>query len=96
MFSAVSGARPRPYQASSLSPLLPPFYCFIFCFFHQVYECVLEGRPLPTVYTLDVEFAPLILSKAAHVGLPPKWIDRLAAHDPERRQVRSRVLSSRL
>lgn len=85
-------------------------------------RALLAGQPLPPVHTLDVELAPVLLSKvggehalsmsrggmypgwepfltkrvppyptassqAAHMGLPDTWVDRLARHDPERKQV---------
>lgn len=39
------------------------------------------------VGTLDAELEPLVLSKAAQLGLAPAWITRLARLDPQRRQV---------
>lgn len=36
---------------------------------------------------LNAELMPLLLSKAAHLGLPGAWISRLSQVDPERRQV---------
>ena len=39
------------------------------------------------VGTLDAELEPLVLSKAAQLGLAPAWITRLARLDPHRRQV---------
>ncbi|GMH38408.1 hypothetical protein BSKO_06292 [Bryopsis sp. KO-2023] len=43
--------------------------------------------PPPDVWVLNAELQPLLLSKAAHLGLPSRWITRLAEIDPNRRQV---------
>lgn len=43
-----------------------------------------DGGPL---YSLEAEFALLSLAEARRLGLDAQWIDRLAAHDPQRRQV---------
>lgn len=39
------------------------------------------------VRLLDVELEPVLLAKAAHLGLPPPWVARLARLDNQRRQV---------
>ena len=44
-------------------------------------------NPSPTIRTLDAELEAVLLSKAAQFGLPPEWVSRLDALDPERRQV---------
>lgn len=36
---------------------------------------------------LDMELEPVLLSKAAQLGLPAQWVARLARHDNKRRQV---------
>lgn len=36
---------------------------------------------------LNAELMPLLLAKAAHLGLPAAWISQLSQADPERRQV---------
>ena len=41
------------------------------------------------VRLLDVELEPVLLSKAAHLGLPPAWVARMARLDHQRRQVRA-------
>jgi hypothetical protein len=41
----------------------------------------------PEVRVLDVELEPVLLSKAAQLGLPEPWVARLARLDPQRRQV---------
>lgn len=70
----------------------PSYYtvcCFLSCML-----CSLKwghlSRQLPHVVcprVLNSELQPLLLSKAAHIGLPSRWIDRLAQVDPERWQV---------
>lgn len=41
----------------------------------------------PSVSVLDVELEPVLLSKAAMLGLPEPWVARLARLDAQRRQV---------
>ena len=43
-----------------------------------------DGRPL---YSAETEFGLLSLAQARQLGLSEPWIERLTAHDPERRQV---------
>ena len=43
-----------------------------------------EVIPVPL---LGVELGGVMLSKATNHGLPQEWVSRLAAHDPQRRQV---------
>lgn len=45
------------------------------------------SRRPPYVYVLNAELEPLLLSKAVLFGLPQEWVSKLAAVDPERRQV---------
>jgi hypothetical protein len=40
------------------------------------------------VSLLDVELEPVLLSRAAHLGLPAPWVARMAKLDNQRRQVR--------
>jgi hypothetical protein len=47
-------------------------------------EQVLEA---PRVSVLDVELEPVLLNKAAMLGLPDPWVARLARLDGQRRQV---------
>ncbi|MDH4261108.1 MAG: PDZ domain-containing protein, partial [Gammaproteobacteria bacterium] len=42
-----------------------------------------DGRPL---YSAEAEFGLLSLAEARRLGLSEQWIERLTAHDPERRQ----------
>jgi S1-C subfamily serine protease len=44
------------------------------------------GQPL---HSLEVEWAQMPLVAARRLGLPAAWADRIAGHDPERRQVLS-------
>ena len=41
----------------------------------------------PSVSLLDMELEPVLLSKAAQLGLPAQWVARLARLDNQRRQV---------
>lgn len=41
----------------------------------------------PAVRVLDVDLEPVLLSKAAKLGLPEPWVARLTRLDPQRRQV---------
>ena len=41
----------------------------------------------PAVRVLDMELEPVLLSKAAKLGLPEAWVARLTRLDPQRRQV---------
>ncbi len=43
-----------------------------------------DGRPL---YSAEAEFGLLSLAKARQLGLSEQWIERLTAHNPQRRQV---------
>jgi S1-C subfamily serine protease len=43
-----------------------------------------DGRPL---YSAEAEFGLLSLAEARRLGLGQQWIERLTAHDPQRRQV---------
>jgi S1-C subfamily serine protease len=43
-----------------------------------------DGRPL---YSAEAEFGLLSLAEARQLGLAEQWIERLTAHDPQRRQV---------
>ena len=47
----------------------------------------LQALAVPEVRVLDVELEPVLLSKAAQLGLPEPWVARLARLDPQRRQV---------
>lgn len=42
----------------------------------------------PSVSLLDMELEPVLLSKAAQLGLPAQWVARLSHLDNQRRQVR--------
>ncbi|EIE24624.1 DegP-type protease [Coccomyxa subellipsoidea C-169] len=48
---------------------------------------VCQALAVPEVRVLDVELEPVLLSKAAQLGLPEPWVARLARLDPQRRQV---------
>jgi hypothetical protein len=41
----------------------------------------------PSVSLLDIELEPVLLSKAAQLGLPAQWVARLSRLDNQRRQV---------
>ena len=41
----------------------------------------------PSVSLLNMELEPVLLSKAAQLGLPAQWVARLARLDNQRRQV---------
>jgi len=43
-----------------------------------------DGRPL---YSAEAEFSLLSLAEARRLGLSEEWIERLTAHNPQRRQV---------
>ena len=43
-----------------------------------------------SVGLLDVELEPVLLSRAAHLGLPAAWVARMAKLDNQRRQVCTR------
>ncbi len=45
------------------------------------------GWQPPSVSLLDAELEPVLLSKAAQLGLPAQWVARLARLDNQRRQV---------
>ena len=45
------------------------------------------GWQPPSVSLLDTELEPVLLSKAAQLGLPAQWVARLARLDNQRRQV---------
>ena len=47
-------------------------------------EYARDGRPL---YSAEAEFGLLSLAQARRLGLGEQWIERLTAHNPERRQV---------
>jgi len=47
-------------------------------------EFVRDGR---TLYSLEVELQQIPLSVARNFGLPDEWVEKMEAHDPERRQV---------
>ncbi len=50
----------------------------------EMLEHARDGRPL---YSTEAEFGLLSLAEARRLGLSEPWIERLTAHDPERRQV---------
>ena len=53
-------------------------------------DALKSGAPAwdpPSVSLLDMELEPVLLSKAAQLGLPAQWVARLARLDNQRRQV---------
>ncbi len=50
----------------------------------EMLEYARDGRRL---YSAEAEFGLLSLAEARRLGLDEAWIDRVTAHDPERRQV---------
>ncbi|MGQ0429088.1 MAG: trypsin-like peptidase domain-containing protein [Gammaproteobacteria bacterium] len=52
----------------------------------EMLEYARDGRPL---YSAEAEYGLLSLVEARRLGLDERWIERLSAHNPERRQVLS-------
>lgn len=52
----------------------------------ELLDLARSGRML---HSLEVEWAQMPLAAARRLGLPAEWAQRIAAHDPERRQILS-------